>query len=676
MLSRCVNKKLVLKAVFTAFLLIAELLCMKHFYVNHSVSQLFVLVLYCAVVDVVIWQSYRAFLSSEDVRKHGNCSGRRAQLLVLLLAAFALAVIWEGCTVLGSPASHFSNLADWNKKRLIFLFLIFYCAIFYLFQSGFSLKASFHSVSARVKADYVTLMTIAFFIVFGCSTIAFVNGLINAVFYFLLVITTSIFTVSSGIRKRISVLPVAFFIAAFSIGVFLVVSTPITTGISWDDQIHYSNALSTSYLFETQKTDTDINFTNEAVCRAQGYEEPSLSHFDRAEILEHARELNGSYRSDIASGHVQVNKHEEFVYTLSGIGYIPSAIGLWLARLLHFDFSSMVQFARICNLFSYCLAIAVAIKVTPSKKGLFAFVGMLPTSIFLASCFSYDAWLISFTILGFAYFLRCAWGDLNEFTVRNISLAFLFTFLGLAVKAVYFPIIGLFFMVPRNRFAGSKQRVHYYAAVFVLGLIAFASFALPFLFSTVSGSNVGDMRGGSDVNSGQQIAFILADPLRYAEILANYFSTDYLNPITSSKYALNFAYLGSLAAQISVNAIRGLVEVLPAVCLLVVGLLSSDSVSVKHAGIAQFLWSSFVFLFTVVLVATALYVSFTPVGLGTVNGCQSRYLLPLLVPCLSFILNQSRLVFGDSKRFILICLVFSFALATICEFVLVVGKCC
>lgn len=676
MLSRYVNQKQILKVVFAVLLFIVELLGMKHFYGNHSVSQLFVLVLYCAVSDVVIWQSYRVFLSSEDVKKRCNCSGRRTQLLLLLLAAFAVAVIWEGFTVLGSPASHFSNIADWNKKRLIFFFLMSYCATFYLFQSGFSLKASFSSVVARIKAtDYVSLLTVAFFIVFGCSTIAFVVGFINAVVYFLLVIITSVFSACLSIRKRINALPVAFFIAAFSIGVFLVVSTPITTGISWDDQIHYSNALSTSYLFETQKTDTDINFTDEAVRRAQGYEEPSLSHFDRAEILEHAGELNASYRSDIASGHVQVNKHEEFVYTPSSIGYIPSAIGLWLARLLHFDFSSMIQFARICNLFSYCLAIAIAIKVTPSKKGLFVFVGMLPTSIFLASCFSYDAWLISFTILGFAYFLRYAWGDLKDFTVCNISLAFIFTFVGLAVKAVYFPIIGLFFMVPRNRFANSKQRTHYYTAVFFLGLVAFASFALPFLFSTASGSNVGDMRGGSEVNSGQQIAFILANPLRYAEILANYFLTYYLNPITSSGYALNFAYLGSLAAQISVNAIRGLVQVLPAVCLLLFGLFSADSVSVKHAGLAQFLWASFVFLFTVILVATALYVSFTPVGLGTVNGCQSRYLLPLLVPCLSFILNQSRLVFGDSNRFILICLVFPFALAAICEFVLVVGKC-
>ena len=677
MLSRYLNQKQTLKAVCTVLLLIFEILCMKHFSGNHSFSQLFVLALYCAVADFVMWRSFHTFFSSEDANKIGNDSSRCVQLIIMLVAAFAAAVIWEGCTVLGSPASHFSSIADWNKKRLIFFFIISYCAIFFLFQSGFSLKASLHSVVTRLRAaDCISLLTVAFFIVFGCSTIAFVFGLITAAVYFLLVSISSVFTACSGIWKRSSGLPGAFFVAAFSIGVFLVVSTPITTGISWDDQIHYSNALSTSFLFETQKTDTDISFTDEAVRRAQGYDEPSLSHFDRTEILEHSRELNDSYRLDVDSGHVRVNKHDEFVYTLSSIGYIPSAIGLWLARLLHFDFSSMIQFARICNLFSYCLAIAIAIKVTPSKKGLFAFVGMLPTSIFLASCFSYDAWLISFTILGFAYFLRYAWGDLNEFTVHNISLAFLFTFLGLAVKAVYFPIIGLFFMVPRNRFADSKQRIHYYAAVFVLGLIAFASFVLPFLFSTASGSNVGDMRGGSDVNSGQQIAFILADPLRYAEILANYFSTYYLNPITSSKYALNFAYLGTLSARVSLNAIRGLVEVLPAACLLVVGLLSSDSASVKHVGIAQFLWSSFVFLFTAVLVATALYVSFTPVGLGTVNGCQSRYLLPLLVPCLSFILNQCHLVFGDSKRFILICLVFPFALAMICEFVLVVGKCC
>ena len=226
--------------------------------------------------------------------------------------------------------------------------------------------------------------------------------------------------------------------------------------------------------------------------------------------------------------------------------------------------------------------VAASIKVAPSKKGLFAFVGMLPTSLFLSSCFSYDAWLISFTMLGFAYFLKFAWGDLEDCSTRNLVAAFGFTFVGLAVKAVYFPIIGLFFMVPRERFVSSRQRAQYNVAVFILGLITFASFALPFLFSTASGSNVGDIRGGADVNSGEQIAFIITNPLNYAKILTSYFVGYYLNPMTSAGYALNFAYLGSLAAQISVSVIRGLFQVLPAVCLLLVGLLSSDSVSVKH----------------------------------------------------------------------------------------------
>ena len=79
-------------------------------------------------------------------------------------------------------------------------------------KSGCSLKALFHSVVLRIKAaDCVSLLTIAFFIVFGSSTIAFVIGFINAVVYFLLVIITSIFTACLSIRKRIAALPLLYY---------------------------------------------------------------------------------------------------------------------------------------------------------------------------------------------------------------------------------------------------------------------------------------------------------------------------------------------------------------------------------------------------------------------------------------------------------------------------------
>lgn len=32
----------------------------------------------------------------------------------------------------------------------------------------------------------------------------------------------------------------------------------------------------------------------------------------------------------------------------------------------------------------------------------------------------------------------------------------------------------------------------------------------------------------------------------------------------------------------------------------------------------------------IILIATALYISFTPVALETINGCQPRYLIPLM----------------------------------------------
>ena len=40
---------------------------------------------------------------------------------------------------------------------------------------------------------------------------------------------------------------------------------------------------------------------------------------------------------------------------------------------------------------------------------------------------------------------------------------------------------------------------------------------------------------------------------------------------------------------------------------------------------------------SVCLVATALYVSFTPVGLETINGCQWRYIIPILIPFCCFV---------------------------------------
>ena len=78
--------------------------------------------------------------------------------------------------------------------------------------------------------------------------------------------------------------------------------------------------------------------------------------------------------------------------------------------------------------------------------------------------------------------------------------------------------------------------------MFLLGLLTFASFALPYLFTVQT--DAGDTRGGSDVNPLRQITFILEDPLRYGSILFNFFTTQFLSPLNSIQYGMNFAYIG------------------------------------------------------------------------------------------------------------------------------------
>ena len=40
------------------------------------------------------------------------------------------------------------------------------------------------------------------------------------------------------------------------------------------------------------------------------------------------------------------------------------------------------------------------------------------------------------------------------------------------------------------------------------------------------------------------------------------------------------------------------------------------------------------------LIASALYLSFTPVGMQTVNGCQARYITPLLAPIILIVTGK------------------------------------
>lgn len=648
------GKKALLLASSACVVSVAVLAALSiRFSAGHTSAQLFVFLLYgvgflCAVAFSLVY--YRQD-SSE-----GRFWWKRwpYRVAAKVSTAVLLGVLLEALTVFGSPLGHVLAFYDWDVKRLVFFCAVCYLLLFFLDVAKKNRNVPFRrrvtNLSWLAKVGACLVLPVGLFAIASCLHSAFFS--VAASLVSLLVL----FFFAWRLRFYADIEWLFLGIATI-FGSFLVFLVPVTSGVSWDDQIHYSNALDTSYVLTSQHTMTDNRFIDEAPLRALGEDVVSLSDWSDESHLDHVRELNASYGLDVAEGNATSVDTWQPLFSLSSLGYVPSSVGLWIARLFHFSFTNMILLGRFFNMMAYVLAFFLAIKVTPRKKLLFAVVGLIPTSLFLSASYSYDAWLIATTALGLALFLRATWNDEVCFDAGYFSAALLLIFVGLAVKAVYFPILGLLFLIPGNLFSARKSKRLYQSSIVAVAFVLLASFAIPFLLS--SQTNTGDARGGSDVNSAEQLRFILSDPLRFASILTNYLLGDFLNPSHANFYLTNYAYLGKLCKCFDSEVLRALANYIPLLLVVCVALSSGDGFTSQMAGISRSLWALFLFLITVALVATALYISFTPVGLGTVNGCQYRYLLPWLLPGMFFVLNNPWRQVKSGRLYNCVMLVFS-----------------
>ena len=83
-----------------------------------------------------------------------------------------------------------------------------------------------------------------------------------------------------------------------------------------------------------------------------------------------------------------------------------------------------------------------------------------------------------------------------------------------------------------------------------------------------------DMRGGSGVNSGMQVSYILENPIGYGVLLAKFIIGTYLNPLNSFEYTLQFGYMGSLG-----DDRFSFLAVLPLFVVIMVSMLDSNRLS-------------------------------------------------------------------------------------------------
>ena len=632
--------------VTLGLLVVAECAVLLSLLAGRAGSLAAAFVLGCALVDAVWVLSVRFY-----ALQGAGAAGEPAPLGLLarhLGAAALIGVLLEVGTLAGAPAGSVLAFADWRPLRMAIFAVIGYVLVFawiVLVRQGLVARAV-HAVRAGMGRALVWLrrpahLALLFAVLGGGILVAWAISRaggyrLGAVLVFVLSTEAVAAHLLYCATVRRAMPAITFAVVAFSAGCSIIAAFPVSNMMSWDDQIHYQHAVGISYVVDEETTASD-----RALFPPLDRIEPGFAvnaGFNRFPIDSHQtwfafqvalfeRELNE--RADAASVRVTPGLSED-VTSVSVLAHAPAAAGLWLGRLLHLPFTATFVLGRLFNLAVYCAIGYAAIRLIPCKKLLLAVLLLLPLNVFVASNYSYDYWVTALTALGIALFVR-EYGKEGAPDLRVVAASFGVLVLAFAPKAVYFPILGIVFLLLFSRRISGRAARRAVAcavgAVLVLGLVMM----LPLLFSATG--DVSDVRGGDGVNSSKQIAFILADVPRFLGIVAHFLVHEYLPiPIVENHY-LSFAFFSDLVtvAPYLVGFTSAFIGA--------VALLDSDRTSMRLVSWPGRLWMSFAAVATLYLICTALYISYTAVGAGTVAGVQPRYLVPLLIPAMLFIFN-------------------------------------
>lgn len=378
------------------------------------------------------------------------------------------------------------------------------------------------------------------------------------------------------------------------LGMVMVFGSPIKH-ICWDFDSHYPWAVQASYPGTTYATEAYHAIDNVAP------QSLVLSNSDMKEDLKYLADGDEVVVSQIKS---------EF-----SLAHLPSGVFIAVSRWLGAGFQTEYNMGRMAYLLVYAFVCYFAIKKIKSGKMILATICLFPTNLFLSTNYAYDWCVTAFCILGTSYFISEIQQPDKPISIKDTVIMGIAFALGAIPKLIYIVLMGMTLFMRKNWTSKQERRKYY-----IIICIIFATIMLMFMLraqSSISGS--GDARGGA-VNPPEQLAGILSDPIGYVKMLFG-FLLDYLSIGNMQQYISNFAYLGI-----------GSGWVIFALCLGFTAITDTDGKTVYNIPIYMKLLSILLYVGMAMLIASALYISFTPVGIKTINGCQARYITPLLAP--------------------------------------------
>lgn len=424
-----------------------------------------------------------------------------------------------------------------------------------------------------------------------------------------LVMIAMILFCKNMLRNRIELF---FLIIGFLIGTSIIYSTG-STPFTWDEETHFKTVYENAYGELVDNTSAVIKYEEKVGI-------PTYNTLEEKMLVDNYMNKNDK---KVVS---RTNKSVATNYT--AMAYAPQIIGAKIARGLNLSFTNMLRLMKFMNLLVYLIVITVAIRYAKIGKYALMCIALMPTSILQASAITYDGFVLCFVLLGVVLLINEIVSEEEKINTKLLAIGIIAITIGSLSKMVYAPLVLLAIFIPNKKFASKKSVIWFKLGILAICGWMLATFVLPTLISMISPSvtATADLRGG-DTNSGSQIGNIIAQPFNYAkELLSSIFSFENFG---ISAEARDPYTIGNLMLMNYGGTVVGPDKFAYVIMALIMVLICKNKEE-KPLNVKTKLGVWGLIFIIVVLIWTAMYLAFTPVGQKAIVGVQARYYLPIL----------------------------------------------
>ena len=415
----------------------------------------------------------------------------------------------------------------------------------------------------------------------------------------------------AGFRETLGKKPeLTFAVISLSAGILMVALFSPTSLVSWDDEFHFDQALTYSYLGDERLTAQEYNVILQDVDAEGGFE-----------LGEARDEWLAKMEERYASGAEEV-RYEPM--QLSSVYEMFPGMGLYLGRVLGLNYYRTYCMGKLFNLLAYTACGFFAIRRLRSGKMILALSLLIPTTVFLASVYSYDPGLTGFTALGLAYCFAEWQEPEKKMTWIHAVIMIGSLLFGLFTKAVYFPLLILPLLLPKKKFRekGENEGVSR-KAFFALTIGAVLALLATFVVPMIGGTIKSDTRGGEGVDIYGQLNHVLGDPFGYLGLMF--------------RFIASFVSLKNLNGMFNLYSYMGYGS--HSALFLILLLVAAFTDRHEEDRLLERRWWVRIFTLLVAfglvcIVCTTMYLAYSPVGATSFGGVQHRYLIPMYFPAL------------------------------------------